>query len=131
MFTITFRDKEELGVESVIVQLRRLAGTSDLLICDRALLGLTFSVSSNNEHILPVENCIMRVPTSHETAGIGPFARFCVESTDCLLVLTRVSTKQVKRVAHVNDRGVTNISGVTLYRGWTQQLKEIIKQVNP
>ena len=70
-----------------------------------------------------IVNCIMPVATSQETAGIGPFARFYIESTNCLLVLTRPATKQKKRVADVDDRGLFNILGY-LNQGWTENQKK-------
>ena len=124
MFTKTFRDKKNLRVERVAAQLGRLSGTSDLLVGNRALLGLKCPVSANNEHILPVVNCIVSESTHHKISGIVPFARFNVESTDCRLAQNgiRVSTKQVKRVADVDDRGVINIL-VDLYRGSSEKLE--------
>ena len=107
--TKIFWDKEQLGVVSVIGQLRWLAWTSDLLIWNWALFGSECSTGpANNEHVLAVVNCIVSVPTTHETAGIGPLSRFNVKSTDCFLACKRSSTKQVKRVADVDDRGIND-----------------------
>ena len=65
----------------------------------------------------------MHVPTN-QISGIEPFARIYVKSTDCLLFLTRVSTKQVKRVADMDDRSMVN-KLADLYRGLAGKLKEI------
>ena len=64
----------------------------------------------------------MRVPTSREISGIGPLARFYVESSDCRHVLNRQSTQQEERAADVNYWGV-KYKLADLYWGSTEKLK--------
>ena len=122
LFTKMFRDKENLGIKFVIDQFRRLAGTIDSLVWNCALLGFVCSGSADNENILPIEDCIMRVSTIYEIAGIGPFAHFNIESTDSVHYSgIRESTKQVKRAVDVKYWGLFNILS-DLYRGSKEKL---------
>lgn len=130
-FAIADEDEVQLGIELVVLQLRRLTGAWHLLVLDRAFFRHLGSFASNDEQIGAVVDDIVSASTSHQVSRLCPRSRCHVDTANRWLVTIRVATNHVKRAAHVNNWGLINEVTTAFYRGWCSKIILKKKSKNP